>query len=390
MTTIRFLLLFAGILIGIPSGHSQDRYKPGYAVTSAMDTIYGLIKDGSSIRNTRVCLVKLSDNSGKQKLYAKDLASFRIGDSKYYRTLEVLYKSEYIPAFTEVLIEGRFGLYYFRKNKEMAFYLRKPDGSITGLMNREMPFEYQKEVLYKQPGGTVYLEIYKDTLYQVFSESKRIQDLVDQAGYNRKSLLSLTHAYVKETCKDKSCLEFVNPTLSRKPVFSVYTGIHTAMLRLTESNADPVMVYSGIAGVSGAFPAAFLNDLFYLQAEILMYTMNSKINERNGVFFDDRIDIESRIFGIPLALKYRLGRSLTAGIGKEMSIVGASNVTLDDDLNNKLRIRQTGKWFCETGISFRLNPVLTSFVNLRIQSGANYNYGVSSPGFAILQTGIHF
>ena len=162
---LRFLLLIL-IVAPLAGVNGQINFREGRIITTQNDTLFGLIKDGRTPRNLKVCLFKENKHSKAVKYYPDDIKSYKIIEGKYYASQLFSYEGAWNHVFADVLVEGNMNLYYFRRNKSISYYLENEDRGMIGLINRD------KEIkLTSNWGHTVYsnyedvkIPIYKDTL----------------------------------------------------------------------------------------------------------------------------------------------------------------------------------------------------------------------------------
>lgn len=383
-------LLIALLLIPISIGlKAQHNYKKGYIITLKNDTVYGLIDDGGAIKNSKVCLFKTDKKSTAVKYSPMDIKSYRFYGDKLYRSKELFDNEERALIFTEVLIDGDLDLYYYSKNKELAYFLEK-DNDLIELVNKEVILNISSEGLrglmttdvytpiesdnyFNQTNTSVYVDIYKDTLLSVFRDSKKIQDQVSDVKYTSKSLSKITKEYINETCKENDCIHYEKDFSLSRPRFGLYSGLSLSKISW-ESDVKSESLKSIPVGIFLNLPLTLFTDRFSLQIELVS---NNSAREQ---LYDNLLDsldymfIKSNTIGIPVLLKYEISKNKVSpsfAIGKETGFVVNSNVILNEYEDYQVHRIQKGGWFCEFGLNYKIAPNFSLFSNLRIQTNRN-------------------
>jgi hypothetical protein len=380
------ILLFITISFRV---NAQHNYKNGYIITLKNDTVFGLINDGGTLKNSKVCLFKTDKKSSAIKYSPKDIKSYRFNGDKFYSSKELFSNEERAWVFTEVLIQGDLDLYYFSKNKELAYFLEK-DSNLIDLVNKEVVLNIssagllglktnnvftpiESENYYNQTNTSVYVDIYKDTLLSVFRDSKKIQDQVSDVKYTSRSLMKITKAYINETCKENDCINYEKDFNLSRPSFGIFSGISISKI-IWDSDVKSETIESIPLGIFFNLPLTLFTDRFSFQIEVI--SNNSTHEQLYNDLLDsiDYMSIKSNTIGIPLLFKYEISKkrvSPTFAIGKEIGFVVNSNVTFNDYDNYQVHRIQKGGWFCEFGLDYKLAPKLSLFSNLRIQANRN-------------------
>jgi len=112
MLTKKNKFLIVIFFLTISAAYSQSGlYVQGYIVTNNNDTIRGLIKDRSNIKNTNSVKFR-SLNSKRAKIYLPDsIKSFGLEDGRTYYSMAIHDASINRPIFIQELLEGRVSLY---------------------------------------------------------------------------------------------------------------------------------------------------------------------------------------------------------------------------------------------------------------------------------------
>ncbi len=301
---------------------------------------------------------------------------------KYYAAKDVSVKGKIKRVFTLVLVEGELSLYHQTKDKEFSYYLETDSGELIPLVNRDRNFKGQSDWIYK--GYTTYNEakipIYKDTLYDFFSDTKRVQDQVYNVRYNSKAFMYITKAYLHETCKGSDCITYESKLNTTRERFGAFTGVFMSKIYFEDSGAESYVKATVPIGLFYTLPLSFLHERLTFQNELIyrMLEYNELYNPPNETQYTK---LRWDVVGIPLSIQYNTSFnrvSPTIGFGKEIGFVVNSDIVAvtegkfpeDDPIvtSNEFIYRfQKGGWFLDLGCDYKLNNKISLFSNLRIQ-----------------------
>jgi len=386
MSQILRLILVTLMIIPLTGVFGQANYREGRVITVQNDTLYGLIKDGFTPRNSNVCIFKENKKASAVKYYPEDLISYQHAVGKYFETKLVSVKGQDKQLFTQVLLKGDINLYHQRKDKEISYYLEKRGGDFIPLVNRDREFERESNWRYK--GYTTYEESkipeYKDTLFYLFSDISTVQSRVFSVKYTTKSIMDISKVYVDATCRGANCISFEDKLLRTRERFGVYSGIFMSKIFFDDSGAESNVKTTIPFGIFYTISLNFLHDRLSFQNELVYRYMeyDPLYNPPNETMYQKlRLDV----IGIPLSIQYRMSVkrfSPTIGFGKELGFVVYSDIVAEtegvfpeDDpivVNKEFIYRfQRRGWFLDLGCDFELNPKVSLFSNIRIQHYQN-------------------
>lgn len=382
-----FSLILVPLLIAPFSGaFGQANFREGYIITTGNDTLYGLIKDGYTPRNSKLCIFKESRKADAVKYYPEDLKAYHHSGGKYYASKDVTVKGEKKQVFTRVLLEGDINLYHQRKDKEYSYYMEKKEGDLIPLVNRDR--EYVRQSNWTYTGYRTYAESkipeYKDTLYDLFSDSRLVQSQVNSVRYTDKSFMDITRDYVDATCQGGQCISYENDLKRTRERFGAYSGVFFSRIYFDDSGARSSLKATVPLGIYYTIPLTFISDRLSFQNE-LMYRWieyDPLYNIPNETIYEK---LKWDVVGVPLSLQYRISVkrvSPTIGFGKELGFVVNSDIVAvtegkfpeDDPIvtNNEFLYKyQHGGWFLDLGCDFELNSSISLFSNIRIQHYQN-------------------
>ena len=386
MSQILRLILVPLMIIPLTGVFGQANYREGRVITVQNDTLYGLIKDGFTPRNSKVCIYKENKKAKAVKYYPGDLLSYQHAGGKYFDTKLVSVKGENKQVFTQVLLKGDINLYHQREDKETSYFLEKGGGDLIPLVNRDREFERQSNWTY--PGNRTYAESkipeYKDTLFYLFSDISTVQSQVFSVKYTSKAFMDISKAYVDASCQGTDCISFEDKLLRTRERFGAYTGIFMSRIFFDDSGAESNVKTTIPLGIFYTIPLTFLHDRLSFQNELVYRYMEYKpfYNPPNVT---DYKKLRWDVIGVPLSIQYRMSVkriSPTIGFGKEFGFVVYSDIIAetegvfpeDDPIvsSNEFIYRfQHRGWFLDIGCDFELNPKVSLFSNIRIQHYQN-------------------
>jgi hypothetical protein len=135
------LIVLLVIVASLTEVYGQANFSEGRVITAQSDTLFGLIKDGFTPRNSKICIFKEDKKAKAIKYYPQDLKSYQIAGGVYYASKEVLVKDEIKQVFALVLLEGDLNLYHQREDKENSYFIQKDQGELIALVNRDREYE---------------------------------------------------------------------------------------------------------------------------------------------------------------------------------------------------------------------------------------------------------
>lgn len=232
--------------------------------------------------------------------------------------------------------------------------------------------------VYYSPNYFTDNRIYKGTLYGLFKDSESIRKRTYDLPYDARSFAGITKDYIAEKYIGQEPITYERNLKMYNPKFGIYGGQHLTEIEFLPStqglfsSEEPNSLTSKTfdtysAGFFLNFPLPLLNDKLSFQFEV----MGTKIDYQEDLFQglnDTSFSIEAYTIGVPVMLKYNLLRGFfvpSLGIGKNISFVYDSKITIDRNSNLVFHPIQKGGWFGEVGLTLKLAPNLSIFANAR-------------------------
>ncbi|MDA3890856.1 MAG: outer membrane beta-barrel protein [Salinivirgaceae bacterium] len=360
----------------------QYNYKEGKIITLQNDTIFGLIKDGSKIKNSKVCIFKENKKAEPVKYLPADIKSYYISSGKYYSSQQYYSNNQYKDRFFDILLEGEVNLYYYHKYRNLSFFIQKKGDKLVGLSNENISLgrPVGNSVAYHEQYN-VQLHLYRDTLFSVFSDYPSMKNLIYATDYDQKSLVNITKYYLKETCTSKNCITYERDLSILKPSFGVFTGLELSSISFSEYNVESKLSNAIQVGMFYNIPMALISNRFSFQFELIWNSINNQnfTNDPNKLA---NLNITSNKISLPLLIKYKLSKNKfasTIGLGKEFASIYNSKIKYEgeylrnDGIMDFGELESTnyryskGAWFFDLEFSYKLNQKLTIFSGIRLQ-----------------------
>ena len=234
MKSVVLTLLFVlsgGIL------YAQSNFRSGYIITSANDTITGLIDYRTDQMNALNCTFKKSETSPEEQYTPGQIAGFRFTeDGKFYVSHEIVLNGITQLVFLEYMVQGMMNLYFYadkitdlnyyifeNRDGEMKYVTKKPDEII------ETPSKLlvKKDLQYKRD-----IILLFHTVPDLVEEAKKID-------FTQESMIAIVKDYHDLTCKTgEACIVFEGAPDKKywRFKFSAYAGIYmlSASFRLSD------------------------------------------------------------------------------------------------------------------------------------------------------------
>jgi len=384
---IKYLVL----ILFLSSGVQAQFYKKGRIVTQNNDTVYGLIKDVGGIWNANYCQFKESKKSQAVKYYPNQIISYGFIDDKYYSSQRLFVDTGYRDYFFDVLLEGDVNLYYFRKYRNMSYFLQKKGGTLVGLSNEHITISHPvtNRVIY-DVGYKLEIHDYKDTLSSLFKDCPEIQKQIRDFEYNRKSIVKITKEYIDLTCKKNNCIRYERDKHISKPTVGIFSGVRISKVYFL----DPVYSTELETENTPSFPmGVFYNIPFDFFIEGLSFQMEFIYNQltyhpkftriSNDLAY---VNFSSEVYSIPLLFNYGYKMKKlypTVGFGKEFGLVTRSKFqylrygsvpvinSIYGGVDCLIHKQQNGGWFFDLAVTYKIHPKFSLFTGIRFQRQYN-------------------
>ncbi|MGC1389696.1 MAG: hypothetical protein WA816_01535 [Bacteroidales bacterium] len=299
-----FLLIISQFLI---SGYGQKGYRPGYIITNDSVTVQGHIKLESNFQNSKSCEFVESDNHNPKNYSPFDIKGYRIENSKYYVSRDVVIDSVKQRVFLEYLVHGIVDLFYYKDHDKEYYFVQKGAelimlsnaGSLVTVKKNAKGMEYE-ETYFKNSNQ------YKRILQYLFQESPDVLKEIPNTSFDYRPLIKITKDYHKAVCKDNTCIDFTkstNKSLYLEPGF----GFINSWLGLSTSgnyahNIDPYFgIQLRLKPFKGYTMWNFLTGLNYSYNDFLGDYDNTLYGGFHGIY---RINTKYSMLCIPLTIEY--------------------------------------------------------------------------------------
>lgn len=209
-------LLVSSVLIGLGlAAFGQTDFRPGYYITSQLDTVFGQIDYRGDLRNSKHCVYKAGEGAEEQSFGPGEIYGYRFEEGKFYVSKAIGSAEGTETVFLEYLVDGITDLYYYRDAQKDHYFLETEDGELKELKNEESVLEVDGQKYVWKSNEHI------ATLKSTFADCMEIQPRLDHAELTHKSLINLTSSYHDYVCDDGKCIIYQK----KVPVVRVNPGL---------------------------------------------------------------------------------------------------------------------------------------------------------------------
>jgi len=228
--------------------YGQKGYKAGYIINNELDTLRGFIRLKSNSENSGSCDFIAGKNQPAKIYSPNDIRAYRIENSKYYVSKNIMIDSSRQRVFIEYLVDGIVNLFYY-KGIGTEYYFIEKDTLMIPLTNKEsiitvkekgVTEEYDKSYSHNS-------NQYKRILQYLFQESPEVLKEIPSTAFDYRPLIKITKDYHNSVCKDHNCIDFTkstNKSLYLEPYFGI---INSWMgLKTSKNSVHDIKPYLGM------------------------------------------------------------------------------------------------------------------------------------------------
>nr|WP_319401527.1 hypothetical protein [uncultured Carboxylicivirga sp.] len=296
------------IFFSILQLQAQSDLRNGYIITNNNDTIYGMIDYSWNRTNDKKCTFKKESNSETQVFIPNDIKSFRFIESKYYDSKNIEIDGVTNSVFLELLISGKVNLYYHKGLGK--YYLEK----------NEQLYELKNSTEVVSKNGYMY-ETEKREFVGVMTyllQDANIQNYIDKAVLDHKSLIKIAKEYNKQMCSDEECIIYEKKVAKVKKTYGVVVGLNGLSVVQSGTFSDEMYYLNNSQFEFRIYPSVGMyykanmsgeNERLYLQFEgtysyIDLKTSNSYSEPLYSMTFLNDINWTQNTFNGLILLKY--------------------------------------------------------------------------------------
>lgn len=322
MNQVKFLSGILFLLI-INNLNAQNNFKIGYIIGLENDTIHGYIERNPNLKNRNICSFKKEINQKSQDFTANDIKAYRIENSKFYISKDILINEVETRVFLEYLLKGIVNLYYLAGINYENYYIEK-DNKLILLSNeeREVIDENNKKFVVES-------NQYVGILTYLFQDAPELRNNIQSTGFTYKSLIKITEDYHNSVCNAYECINYTRSTKAKIYIEPHVGGAYSTMgLKTSANTATDIAPYSGLN--------------LRLQSEKIYFLWNFLIginfsqNNYNGDFENDivvpgrthELTVKYTTVRIPITIERRF---LTKNIQPFLSLALQNTLLLNPD-----------------------------------------------------------
>lgn len=249
------LIVSVCFILALTNINSQSNFQKGYVLTSAKDTIFGLIRNNDYYSNSRFCIFEKDANSPEKKYLPGEIYGYRFADGKFYLSKIVGFNENKDTLFLEYLIHGKLDVFYYRDKYFVDHYFATKDTLPLYELNysKKIVLSAGREVERESKG-------YIGPLSYLTSDCPAIRDQIPAINEpNTGKLIKFAKKYHNLTCSNESCIIY-KKKIPRKIGMSIYGGMNYFLRNeiYTENGWVPV------TGFNLFFQQASLNENVFL------------------------------------------------------------------------------------------------------------------------------
>ncbi len=200
------LSLFAACCLFVGTMYAQRNYRPGFIITLLQDTLYGQLDYRTDDINAERCVFVDRNETEPQTYYPTDLFGYRFtDDGKYYvsKTIQLSKNETPRTVFLEYLLQGMKSLYFYEDNAGLQVYFIEED---KGLIKMDAPVAEGNDKGVRLTGT---IRRYIPVLKYAFADCPELNEEIENAKFNHKSLIEITKDYHYRMCtNNEECIEF--------------------------------------------------------------------------------------------------------------------------------------------------------------------------------------
>lgn len=210
------------------NANAQSDFKPGFIITTQMDTIYGVINTKTS--TSLACHFKKTPDSNLEIYQPNEIHSYRIVNGRYYISMTVPVRNSNViiqdidfdqqnrngkienvrfsdstttqkKLFAEYLLNGIIKVYYVRDNHLDLYFIRTQTNRLV---------ELKVDKIETMHNGMVYAvnerSSYKGLLMSILAEDPSLKKTIDKMHLEHHSVIEIGKKYHDFVCKDGKCI----------------------------------------------------------------------------------------------------------------------------------------------------------------------------------------
>jgi hypothetical protein len=178
---------------------SQKNIKEGFIIRSGYDTVYGYIDYRGDIFNSTKCVFYAKPDSEPVTYLPGDIFAYRFTGDRYYISRHVKTDHEEKTVFLEYLVNGITSLYFLEDSYGEHFFIEKGN-DLYELTNNVSIIQSGDDQYYKESN------LYKGLLRVIYSDNQEIIPSINNARFDRSSMVSLSEKYHNLVCTDRECI----------------------------------------------------------------------------------------------------------------------------------------------------------------------------------------
>lgn len=351
----RQILLIVILILNVKPGWSQEKFRPGYIITTQQDTIQGLLRYKSAKTTWISCTFKKDGETVARDYSPAEISAYGFKEGKFYISKTVMQDGVEDEVFLEYLIRGHASIYALADYTGTRYFAEtKRDGMVE--------LSEPERILHTDSGHFYAKSRHKGKLRYIMNSHPELMPSIEKTELGSKQLIRLAKEYHELACPEESCIVFERQFKPVKAEFTLNGGLSLRKLNFTNR-----LVTDFSPGYNAGFTVNlrhlfFSDERFSIETGI-SYSSNNKFTFKNSESnnesemvtyndkiyfinpFDDRyisdqyiratkLDVQTMlsVVSVPLSLKYTFNSDKlrpSLGIGGVLSIVTSQNNDLE-------------------------------------------------------------
>lgn len=351
----RQLILVVILILTATATWSQEKFRPGFIITTQQDTIEGLLRYKSAKTAWISCTFKKDGETVAREYSPAEISAYGFKEGKFYTSKTVMQDGKENQVFLEFLIRGQASIYALADYTGTRYFAEtKRDGMVE--------LSEPERILHTDSGHFYAKSRHKGKLRYIMNSHPELLPAIEKTELGSKQLIRLAKEYHELACPEESCIVFERKFKPVKAEFTLNGGLSLRKLNFTNRLVTDFSP-GYIAGFTVNLRHLFFSDERFSIETGISYSSNNKYTFKNSESnnesemvtyndkiyfinpFDDRyisdqyiratkLDVETMlsVISVPLSLKYTFNSDKlrpSLGIGGVMSIVSSQNKDLE-------------------------------------------------------------
>jgi hypothetical protein len=302
--------------------YGQKNLKPGYIIDLKYDTVRGFVDFRNDILSSSKCVFYDSEKSQPKIWLPGEISAYRIDESRFYISKQIKSGTVEKTVFLEFLVKGITSLYYLKTDTAERYFIQK--GNELYELNNNVSIIKQGNDEYFKPSNQ-----YKGLMRVIYSDSKEIVPEINNARFDKASMMKLSEKYHSLVCTDMECIVYEKDKkgvlVNFGPVvrYEIKNSTNRDLLAKFKFNTGHIL----LVGFAANLNIIAINDKFNVAIEGMFRKENyeSRYTSSNLDGYDNySVNLKKTGIQTNIIFKYRYPKGKirpSFGIGPELNII---------------------------------------------------------------------